>query len=48
VTGGVFTGWLSRLPDGTLVPHIRGTAFVTGESTLRFDERDPFRFGIGA
>ena len=47
VTGGVFTGWLSRLPDGAIVPHIRGTAFVTGEATLRFDERDPFRFGIG-
>jgi proline racemase len=48
VTGGLFTGWLSKLPDGALVPHIRGTAFVTGEATLRFDERDPFRLGIGS
>ena len=47
VTGGLFTGWLTRRPDGALVPHIRGTAFVTAETTLRFDERDPFRLGIG-
>jgi proline racemase len=46
ITGSVFTGWLSNGPSGELVPHIRGTAFVTGEATLRFDPRDPFRFGI--
>ena len=48
VTGSVFTGWLTEGPGGTLVPHIRGTAFVTAESTLRFDPDDPFRAGIGA
>jgi proline racemase len=48
IVGGLFTGWLTSGPDGALVPHIRGTAFVTGETTLRFDARDPFRFGIGA
>jgi 4-hydroxyproline epimerase len=47
VSGGVFTGWLTAGPNGTLVPHVRGTAFVTGESTLRFDPRDPFRGGLG-
>ena len=47
VSGGVFTGWLTAGLDGTLVPHVRGTAFVTGETTLRFDARDPFRGGLG-
>jgi 4-hydroxyproline epimerase len=47
VSGGVFTGWLTAAADGSLVPHVRGTAFVTGESTLRFDPRDPFRGGLG-
>ena len=46
IAGGLFTGWLTQAPDGSLVPHIRGSAFVTGESTLPFDPRDPFRFGI--
>lgn len=46
ITGGLFTGWLTARADGALVPHIRGTAFVTGEATLRFDDRDPFRAGI--
>lgn len=48
IAGGLFTGWLTAGRDGALVPHIRGTAFVTGEATLRFDPRDPFRTGIGA
>ena len=47
VTGSLFTGWLTETPDGALVPHIRGTAFVTGDATLRFDPADPFRLGIG-
>jgi len=47
VTGSVFTGWLTAGAGGALVPHVRGTAFVTGESTLRFDPRDPFRGGLG-
>jgi proline racemase len=34
--------------DGGLVPHIRGTAFVTADATLRFDAADPFRLGLGA
>ena len=48
VTGSLFTGWLTQGKGGELIPHIRGTAFVTGESTLRFDPADPFRFGIEA
>lgn len=46
VTGSLFTGWLTRGADGELVPHIRGRAYITGESTLRFDPADPFRLGI--
>jgi 4-hydroxyproline epimerase len=48
ITGSRFTGWLTEGEGGALVPHIRGTAFITGESTLVFDPADPFRFGIGA
>ena len=46
IAGGLFTGWLTPGPHGELIPHLRGSAFVTGEATLLFDERDPFRFGI--
>ena len=46
VAGGLFTGWLTQEPGGELVPHIRGTAFVTADLTLRFDPADPFRLGL--
>lgn len=46
ITGSRFTGWLTQGPNGELIPHIRGMAFVTGEATLRFDPADPFRLGI--
>lgn len=45
VTGGVFDGWLDQTPAG-LVPYIRGRAFITGESVLRFEADDPFRAGF--
>jgi 4-hydroxyproline epimerase len=45
VTGGLFTGWLEERA-GKLLPHIQGRAFVTAESTLRFDPLDPFRAGF--
>jgi 4-hydroxyproline epimerase len=48
VTGSLFTGWLKQEKGGDLIPYIRGTAFVTGESTLRFDPADPFRLGLEA
>ena len=47
ITGSLFTGWLSEGEGGALVPHIRGTAFVTADATLRFDPADPFRLGLG-
>ena len=47
ITGSRFVGWLTPGPAGELIPHVRGSAFVTGEATLRFDPADPFRLGIG-
>jgi 4-hydroxyproline epimerase len=47
ITGSRFVGWLTAGENGALIPHIRGSAFVTGEATLRFDPGDPFRLGIG-
>ena len=47
ITGGVFTGWIERPLDGAVVPRIRGRAFVTGETVLRFERDDPFREGFG-
>jgi 4-hydroxyproline epimerase len=37
--------WLDRA-NGKIVPSIAGTAFITAESTLLLDERDPFCWGI--
>src|SRR5215831_19267357 len=42
ITGGRFTGWLTPGKEGEVIPHIRGRAFITGDSTLRFDPADPF------
>jgi proline racemase len=47
IAGGLFTGWLTA-EDGKLVPHVRGRAWVTGTSTLRFDPADPLRRGFSA
>jgi len=48
ITGSRFTGWLTAGENGELIPHIRGSAFITADATLRFDPADPFRLGIGA
>ena len=37
--------WLDRA-TGIVAPRISGTAFITAESTLVLDERDPFCWGI--
>jgi 4-hydroxyproline epimerase len=47
ITGSLFEGWLEE-QDSTLVPYIRGRAYVTGRSTLFFDPSDPFREGFTA
>jgi proline racemase len=46
ITGSRFVGWLTNGSHGEVIPHVRGTAFITGEATLRFDPADPFQFGI--
>jgi 4-hydroxyproline epimerase len=46
--GSTFTAryrWHDR-GKGEIVPTITGTAHITAESLLRFDPRDPFRWGI--
>jgi 4-hydroxyproline epimerase len=48
ITGSRFVGWLTTGANGELIPHIRGSAFVTAEATLRFEPADPFRLGFGA
>ena len=46
IAGGLFTGWLASNDEGAIVPHVSGTAYVTGESNLVLDPGDPFRFGL--
>jgi 4-hydroxyproline epimerase len=47
ITGSLFEGWLEER-KGTLVPRVRGRAYVTGRTTLVFDANDPFREGFTA
>jgi 4-hydroxyproline epimerase len=45
ISGSVFEGTV-RIADGRVHPTIKGSAFVTAESTLLRDPRDPFASGI--
>lgn len=45
ILGSTFTGRYRREGD-KIIPTITGTAHVTAEATLLFDERDPFCWGI--
>jgi len=45
IIGSVFEGWYQPGTEGIL-PTIKGTAYVTGEATLRFEPNDPYREGI--
>jgi 4-hydroxyproline epimerase len=47
ILGTVFEGQV-RIQDGSIIPSITGSAFVTAESQLIFDIEDPFRDGIGS
>ena len=47
ILGSVFTGSYTRQGD-RIIPSITGTAYVTSESSLIFEPRDPFREGIPA
>jgi 4-hydroxyproline epimerase len=46
IVGSIFEGTVS-IVDDKIHPHIRGAAFVTAESELILDPRDPFCMGIG-
>jgi 4-hydroxyproline epimerase len=46
ILGTVFEGSIEDCNDGRVRPTIRGKAWITGESTLRFTADDPFRDGI--
>lgn len=45
IIGSVFEGKV-KIADGKIIPQIRGTAFITAESTLILDENDPFCYGF--
>ncbi len=45
VVGGVFEGSI-RVDGQKVIPTIRGTAFITAETTLILDPRDPLIYGI--
>ncbi|HEY1987212.1 MAG TPA: proline racemase family protein [Terracidiphilus sp.] len=47
ILGSVFKGSILREGD-RIIPQITGSAYVTAENTLIFDESDPFRSGIPA
>lgn len=47
ITGSMFEGRI-ELINGQVIPLIRGSAFVTAQSELVLDERDPFCWGIPA
>ena len=45
IIGSIFEGRV-EIVEGKIIPVIKGTAFISAESDLIFDENDPFRFGI--
>ncbi len=45
IVGSVFRGTVA-LDGDDVVPHVRGSAFITAESRLLFHSEDPFRDGI--
>jgi 4-hydroxyproline epimerase len=45
ILGTVFEGSVRKAGD-SIVPRIRGTAYVYAETTLLFDAADPFRHGV--
>lgn len=47
ITGSLFEGSIT-VRDNLIHPHIKGSAFVTAESSLFLDERDPLCWGIRA
>ena len=46
VIGSVFEGWYEPGPAASIVPTIRGQAFISAEATLLIDPADPFGWGL--
>ncbi|MFO0823463.1 MAG: proline racemase family protein [Gemmataceae bacterium] len=46
ITGSVFKGRVEVSADGSVIPSITGTAFITAEATLLADPADPLKDGI--
>ena len=46
VVGSIFEGKVD-IRGSEIVPHITGSAFITGEGRLIVDPNDPFKYGIG-
>ena len=42
----VFEGQVIHSEDGSIVPSVRGSAWVNGQYELILDPSDPFRYGI--
>ena len=42
----VFEGQVIHTDDGSIVPSVRGNAWVNGQYELILDPLDPFRYGI--
>jgi 4-hydroxyproline epimerase len=42
----IFEGSVETAPGGGIIPTVKGSAFITAESEILVDARDPFRFGI--
>src|SRR5439155_1277561 len=45
IVGSIFEGTI-RVIDGQVIPSIKGSAFITGETTLILNSADPFCWGI--
>lgn len=46
IIGSLFTGRIEAAGERGVIPFIRGYAYLTSETTLRFDPKDPYRYGI--
>lgn len=42
----VFQGSVEELPDGKIIPHVSGRAWINAESIYHFNPADPFKHGI--
>jgi len=47
IVGSVFEGCV-RLDNGHIIPSIKGSAYITADTSVLLDPSDPFRFGISS